>query len=533
MINKLRDIVTKLKELDDAGKAETIETGLKVAKEDATRKLKDKQDLYEDGENIIKLGKHKFGVNKQILDLTIVYKDQTLKYHLTGTDFYQEIENEILINSRNYWDQELISENKTIYRAAYLAYKTFTNQPENLENHTEEKLLELVKAESSKNYTEGYVKGVHDEDASKILKLLITKNHDLGLLRYKPAVRAYGQFFWQSLNKEQKALWNQKVKASGEVLSAFSDSKEYKKVISELSTLLALSVFQPIFEVFSNQFTTIEFETAAYLFHELQSNDTFCISQTAQELNDAFLKELKSKKVITKFNKSIETTTEANETYFGTIQLALQWSASYLQVNAPQKIEYAFEMVCLQLFKDKSNFEVIHVNPNYKIENLKGSHTTLSEGTFEFKYHDFISELKNFTTVEVPAFTAYRTAKHSVTEELKEALKLGEFKPRVLSSFVRNKLIDKVYLPLFGDNLSKQLGSVGDNKRTDRMGMLLLISPPGYGKTTLMGIYGKSFRFGIYEDKRSCYWTRSYLCRSYDSKQLCYQGRTEKAKPCF
>ncbi|MDO6425338.1 AAA family ATPase, partial [Saccharophagus degradans] len=58
--------------------------------------------------------------------------------------------------------------------------------------------------------------------------------------------------------------------------------------------------------------------------------------------------------------------------------------------------------------------------------------------------------------------------------------------PKVLSSFVRNKLIDQVYLPLFGDNLSKQLGTVGDNKRTDRMGMLLLISPPGYGKTTLM-----------------------------------------------
>jgi hypothetical protein len=56
----------------------------------------------------------------------------------------------------------------------------------------------------------------------------------------------------------------------------------------------------------------------------------------------------------------------------------------------------------------------------------------------------------------------------------------------VLSSFVRNKLIDQVYLPLFGDNLAKQLGTVGDTKRTDRMGMLLLISPPGYGKTTLM-----------------------------------------------
>jgi ATPase family protein associated with various cellular activities (AAA) len=43
-----------------------------------------------------------------------------------------------------------------------------------------------------------------------------------------------------------------------------------------------------------------------------------------------------------------------------------------------------------------------------------------------------------------------------------------------------------VYLPLIGDNLAKQLGAAGEAKRTDQMGLLLLISPPGYGKTTLM-----------------------------------------------
>jgi hypothetical protein len=51
---------------------------------------------------------------------------------------------------------------------------------------------------------------------------------------------------------------------------------------------------------------------------------------------------------------------------------------------------------------------------------------------------------------------------------------------------VRNRLIDEVYLPLIGDNLAKQIGTTGAGSRTDRMGLLLLISPPGYGKTTLM-----------------------------------------------
>jgi hypothetical protein len=56
----------------------------------------------------------------------------------------------------------------------------------------------------------------------------------------------------------------------------------------------------------------------------------------------------------------------------------------------------------------------------------------------------------------------------------------------VLSSFVRNELINTVYLPLVGDNLAKQIGAAGDARRTDLMGLLLVISPPGYGKTTLL-----------------------------------------------
>ena len=55
-----------------------------------------------------------------------------------------------------------------------------------------------------------------------------------------------------------------------------------------------------------------------------------------------------------------------------------------------------------------------------------------------------------------------------------------------MSAFVRNRLIDEVYLPLVGDSLAKQLGTTGEAKRTDTSGLLLLISPPGYGKTTLM-----------------------------------------------
>lgn len=487
MINKLRDIIEDLKDLEDAGKAETIETGLKVAKEDAIRKLKDTQDLYEDGDTVIRLGKHKFGVNKQVLDLTIVYKDNGLKYHLTGTDFYQTITDPILRNSEKYWNQELVSENDTVYRAAYLAYKIFTSTDQNIQTLNTTELLQLVKQESSKQYSEGYTKGVHDEDAAQILQVLIRKHHDLGRLRFTPLVRAFAQFFWQSLDIEHKTLWNQKIKASGEVLTIFPESKAYHTLLESLSKeLKQASFYEVMLQADSQNHQALEFETAAYLFEELQSDHTFCTSKTAEELYEQFLKTLQQKNALIGFRNAIKTALNEQNINQAAIELATQWVSSFIKLYAPHQLNYMYELVALILFKNEANYHSIQVSPDVTIQGLKGSHTSIQEGQFYFNYHQFIQELEAFKTKEVPAFNAFREAKHHVTETLKAQLKLEAFKPKVLSSFVRNKLIDKVYLPLFGDNLAKQLGSVGDNKRTDRMGMLLLISPPGYGKTTLM-----------------------------------------------
>ena len=62
----------------------------------------------------------------------------------------------------------------------------------------------------------------------------------------------------------------------------------------------------------------------------------------------------------------------------------------------------------------------------------------------------------------------------------------GHLASRRVTYQVAQYVLDQVYLPLIGDNLAKQIGAAGEGKRTDRMGLLLLISPPGYGKTTLM-----------------------------------------------
>ncbi|MGO4910843.1 DNA repair ATPase [Leeuwenhoekiella sp. W20_SRS_FM14] len=485
MINKVRDIIKQLNDLDDSGKAEELETALKVAREDALRKLKDKLDLYEDGENIIRLGKHKFGVNRQALDLTIVLKDGYLAYHLTGTDFYQELNHPILLNSRKIWDQEYVSENELVYRSAYLAYSIFeTTATHLLQQASDEELLKIVQEASSNKYSEGYVKGVHDVDAAKILRVLVQKHNDLGLLIFQPQIRASAQYFWNYLNETDKKQLNTQIKSSGEVLQYFPDNSDYEFVVNIL--IAKLNVFAEETVLFPKEHSAT---IAAYLFKELQSDDSFINSALAVSIKDDFIIHLKEQQADLKFKNSYESQID----YASKIRLVRQWISAFIKssrvskVNEQlQQLQYADEVVCLILFEDDSVSKVNAISPNEVITSLSGDHKTLSNGTFNFNYHEFVTTLSAFVTQDVPAFEAFRQAKHEVTQTLKEDLKLEEFKPKVLTSFVRNKLIDQVYFPLFGDNLAKQLGTVGDTTRTDRMGMLLLISPPGYGKTTLM-----------------------------------------------
>ena len=121
-----------------------------------------------------------------------------------------------------------------------------------------------------------------------------------------------------------------------------------------------------------------------------------------------------------------------------------------------------------------------------EVTGLLGRHPRIANGTLALRLDEFVARLDQFRTVDVPAFRAHRAVRQEIGARERKRLRIDELKPRVMSSFVRNRLIDQVYLPLVGANLAKQLGAAGATKRTDQMGMLLLVSPPGYGKTTLM-----------------------------------------------
>ncbi len=121
-----------------------------------------------------------------------------------------------------------------------------------------------------------------------------------------------------------------------------------------------------------------------------------------------------------------------------------------------------------------------------EIGGLLGDHPQIAGGKYTLDFAGYFRRIEDFVRRVQPRFDQFHQLKSALIAARRDELKLGELQARVLTSFVRNRLVNDIYLPLIGTNLAKQIGTAGEQKRTDLMGMLLLISPPGYGKTTLM-----------------------------------------------
>src|SRR5690606_34720466 len=153
---------------------EEIESRLKTVREDTVRQLKDRQELFEDGGDTIRLGRHRFGVNNQPIDLTTVVREGVLSLHVTGTQYFEPLDNPDLLTAQDLWNQELISENAEVYRSEYLATDLFDVWKRSADHSAAAvPTLTWVQQQIAGRFSEGYAKGVHDYDAALILEALV------------------------------------------------------------------------------------------------------------------------------------------------------------------------------------------------------------------------------------------------------------------------------------------------------------------------------------------------------------------------
>ncbi|NRD66179.1 DNA repair ATPase, partial [Corallococcus exiguus] len=493
MILKLRQLAEQLLALQDSVRADEVLSRVKSAKQDALRALRDKQDLFEGGEGLIKLGPYRFHVNTQPLELTLVPRDGALYLQLTGSDYTQKLEDPELLKYRELWDQHLVSETRDVYRAEYLAAGLLMDAEEGkggltltalYEAGVQGQLMERVRAYAADRFDEGYERGVHDSDATALLEKLLALHQGAGLLRFAPVPRAWAALYWAfDPDDALRGVFHRRARSLARLRQAFDIGSDLVSLGDELGERV-LAFLQGHGLAASPAEGR---QAGRYLVEELAvDRPRFTTSREALALKDAFLAHLDRHGSRTAFDDDLR---GLEKNLPERLRIARAWVDAFLarrEGGPGDAAHVALETAVVLLTERKLDRETAGAITATEATGLLGSHSRVQDRKLSLRLDEFLSRLGEFRQVRVPAYVAYRAYLRDLLDRERRKLRLEELTPKVLTSFVRNRLIDEVYLPLIGANLAKQLGAAGEGKRTDRMGMLLLMSPPGYGKTTLM-----------------------------------------------
>jgi hypothetical protein len=466
LVAKVRRTADELRALGDSVRAEELDGRLKAARQEAARALRDRADLYDGDGRTLLLGGHRFAVNTQPLDLTLVPHGDTLAFAVTGTDYRAPVTDPDFAAYRPCWDRHLPSESPEVYRAEHLAARLLAEHgPAALAAAGD--LPDLVRRVAQESYDEGYERGVHDHDATLVLRALLPLYESAGTLRHEPAARAAAQLFWaHGTTEETRTAWARRAVSLARARDAFGAVPAIGELERELAGAIeAWDASAP------------GGPAAAYLFEELTGGpDGFVLGAAARTLLEKFRHA----------EGGYRTDLEGLADLAARRQVVHAWLAAYTTATGTEATpgELA-EAVAAELCPGLPRYDG-DAPLTATAEGLLGTHPRVTGGRLPLRLDEFLARTSRFAASDVPAFRAYQRRRTALVAAERDRLRLDEHRPRVMPAFVRGRLVDEVYLPLVGDSLARQLGTTGASKRTDTGGLLLLVSPPGYGKTTLM-----------------------------------------------
>ncbi|MCM2388998.1 DNA repair ATPase [Streptomyces albipurpureus] len=463
---KVRRTADELRELGDQVRADELVGRLKAARQEAARALRDRTELFTDGGGTIRLGSHRFAVTTRAPELTLVPDgDGGLAFALTGTDYRAPVTDPAFAATRPYWTRTLPSESTAVYRAEYLAARLLPEAVAGADLPT------LVRKAAETSYDEGYERGVHDHDTEKILRLVVRLREGAGLLAHPATARAAAQLFWaHGTTAPQRAGWVRQAVSLARAQEVFGAVHALDGLRTEVTAALArseLPVSHP--------------GAARYLVAELASGESFTTGGTARTLLDKFARAVGS----SPYSDDVREQLAAGE-IAAAHRLVEGWLTAWADSSGEQAdpgdlAEAVAIELCPELGRHQADAPVTGT-----VTGLLGEHPRIVRGSLTLRLDEFLLRTEGFAAVEAPGFRTYQQLRGRLATEERTRLRLADYQPKGMSAFVRNRLVDEVYLPLIGDSLAKQLGAAGDARRTDSGGLLLLLSPPGYGKTTLV-----------------------------------------------
>jgi hypothetical protein len=487
MVERLRKVIGELRGLDDTVRAEEIEGHIAAARAEAGRALTDRIDLF-DGD-AVKFGEHRIPVNTQPLDLTLVPTGDALAFSLTGTDYRHVVDDPGFAETKPFWKQHLPSEDETVYRSEHLAAVL-------LHEHGAAKLLaepdlpKFVSSAAAERYDEGYERGVHDADAAAILAEVLRLQGTAGLLRFPAAERALARLFWHAADgdeaidaKARHATWIAQARSLARARDTFGRADVMTGLVADLEAALAGFLAAAGLTARSQSpFAPDPRLAAEYLAEQLASGTAFAASDRARALLAAFENHI---------GPTAWAALDDDLAALGAVglrwDLAWNWLDAFTAQADGDRFDRADLPEALALLVAPGDATALAAELTAQVPGLLGTHARIENRVLSFRLDEFLARTGRFRREVLPGYRAYQRRRADVIEAHRRTLRIEEFKPKTMAGFVRNQLIDDVYLPLIGSNLAKQIGAgSGEGRRTDQSGMLMLISPPGYGKTTLM-----------------------------------------------
>ena len=534
MVARVRAAAAELAEMGHTVGADELGALLEAARADAARALRDAAELFSDGGTTVRFGPHNLTVNTEPAELSLVVSEDDdgtpfLELVITGTDWREPVPDDApeLVTLRaelagidgapnlaTLLRQRLPSETPTMARAEYLAGTILLDA---LDPAGDGSVAELEAAAAggtlaarvtevaARRLDEGYDRGVHDADATRILTALLDRWAAVGTNRFTAGSRAAGHaWFLLGHDEEGRTALVDRARTLGQ-LRAEDPTAAAITVTTSAWTAAAQAWCD---EVGLDLPDTDQAGPA--LLEDLIAHEgrSLTASGAAVSLVERLAAHLDAAGATTAFATALApvlqdlTEPARNGRLLRDLTPTVGLVTSWLRVAAsdpslpghdgtPPREDELAEAAVLVLTGhhglagiEEVPREANTASPAATVEGLLSTHPRMDGATLEVRVDTLPARVARHRAEVLPAHAALTRARHDLLRRRRAELRLADHRPKVFGGFVRNQLITEVYLPIIGANLAKQLGAPG--RQGDQSGLLLLISPPGYGKTTLV-----------------------------------------------
>lgn len=433
LISKLHKLMEDLRKLGAGVAADDLDTRVKTARDQGLREARDRLELITEGGDTLRLGIHSFTINRQPLEIALLQKDQVWSFHLTGTDYYQAVNNVQLEAYRSFWKQSLLSETETLTRAEYLAGSFLQASLNGKGDLTWEELQALcfrdmpgqseltehIRHYAASRYREGYQKGVHDADAARLLGALVAMQSDAGLLAWGPTERALALLYWQygGFLTEQPSLLR-RARAALEMQTLFKGSKcleilevEVGRVIAEFATTFAPGPLDGYaFGTDPKSIQTLSDQAAAYLIRQLANDQqaiSWVISGAGEDLARALTTELERSGRLIEWQNDLASAPPTERW-----RVTRDWLTAFTSAQGLHNAEWiddAASLLAVPIPRLRVNAKL-----DRQIEGLLGEHPLCIAGRMRLNLNDFWRRFVHHHTHVVPGFEALQTLRQNL-----------------------------------------------------------------------------------------------------------------------